>query len=287
MSFYVLDDINALRQMTSAVAGDDVHLFTPSPATRSVSRGVVLDYFLPRGADQVTLEFLDANGALVRRLTEPPPIDGEPPPDGVTESSRAPVPRLPVRAGMNRFVWDMRAAPLRDFPGLIMYQTDTRGPIVPPGRYAVRLTTGGRTVTAPIVIEKDARLASVSIDDLAEQYRFARQIGDAFSETSDMVARVRHLTVQISDRVRGLSDSSSVTKAAERLTGALTAVEGELYQYQNRSTKDPLNFPPKLNNKIAVLLSAVDTGDGRPTDQSYQSLQSARSEARRREAGAR
>ena len=57
---------------------------------------------------------------------------------------------------MNRFVWDMRTAPLHDFPGLIMYQTDTRGPVVPPGHYQVRLSVGGRTVTQPVSIDKDA-----------------------------------------------------------------------------------------------------------------------------------
>ena len=69
--------------------------------------------------------------------------------------------------------------------------------------------------------------------------------------------------------MRGLTDSPAILSAAETLAAALTAVEGELYQYQNRSTKDPLNFPPKLNNKIAVLLSVVDSGDGKPTEQSY------------------
>src|SRR4029077_8640396 len=123
------------------------------------------------------------------------------------------------------------------------------------GRYQVRLTTGGRTWTRPVTIDKDARLASVSDSDLQEQFRFARQIGPAFSQTSDMVTRVRKLKAQIAARMEGLNDSATITAAANRLTGALTAVEGELYQYQNRSTKDPLNFPPKLNNKIAVLLS--------------------------------
>ena len=84
-----------------------------------------------------------------------------------------------------------------------------------------------------------------------------------------MVVRIRRLKVQIADRVKDLTDSAAILSAADKLTAALTAVEGELYQYQNRSTKDPLNFPPRLNNKIAVLLSAVDTGDFRPTDQSY------------------
>jgi hypothetical protein len=84
-----------------------------------------------------------------------------------------------------------------------------------------------------------------------------------------MVVRIRRMKAQIADRVKSLADQPAILTAAERLSAALTAVEGELYQYQNRSTKDPLNFPPQLNNKLAVLLSAVDTGDFRPTDQSY------------------
>jgi hypothetical protein len=131
------------------------------------------------------------------------------------------------------------------------------------------LTAGGRTVTQPLVIEKDARLAQVSEADLQEQYRFAREIGDAFSRTSDMIVSIRKLKRQIASRIEGITDTVTVAHAAARLTDALTAVEGELYQYRNRATKDPLNFPPKLNNKIAVLLSAVDTGDARPTDQAY------------------
>ncbi|HEY2907483.1 MAG TPA: hypothetical protein VGJ29_16395 [Vicinamibacterales bacterium] len=267
--FWILDNISVLRQLAPAITSDDVHLFQPAAATRSVSRGVTVDYYLRTASDRLTIDFLDASGAIVRTVTEPPPVDSDPMPEGVTESSRAPVPRVPARAGMNRFVWDMRSAPLHDFPGLIMYQTDTRGPLVPPGRYQVRLTTGGRTWTQPVTIEKDARLTMVSDSDLQEQFRFAREIGGAFSQTSDMVVRVRKLKAQIAARMEGLNDSGTITAAADKLTGALTALEGELYQYQNRSTKDPLNFPPKLNNKIAVLLSTVDSGDSRPTDQSY------------------
>jgi photosystem II stability/assembly factor-like uncharacterized protein len=267
--FWILDNISVLRQLTPALTAEDVHLFEPAAATRSVSRGVGIDYFLRTAADRVTIEFLDADGAVVRTVTEPAPRDTDPMPEGVTESSRAPIPRVPAKAGMNRFVWDMRSAPLHDFPGLIMYQTDTRGPMVPPGRYQVRLTTGGRTLTRPIVIRKDARETNVTDAHLQEQYGFARKIGDSFSKTSDMVVRIRRLKAQIADRVKGLADSPAILTAAERLTAALTAVEGELYQFQNRSTKDPLNFPPRLNNKLAVLLSAVDTGDFRPTDQSY------------------
>jgi hypothetical protein len=60
-----------------------------------------------------------------------------------------------------------------------------------------------------------------------------------------------------------------VTSTADRLSAALTDIEGHLYQYRNRSTKDPLNFPPQLNNKFGSLLQVVDSGDAPPTDASY------------------
>ena len=266
--FYVLDDISVLRQLTAPITTEAVHLFEPAAATRSVSRGGALDYYLKSAADRVTLEFMDASGRVVRSVTEPPPQDTEPMPEGITESSRAPLPKVPDKAGMNRFTWDLRSAPLRDFPGLIMYQTDTRGPLVPPGAYQVRLTVAGQTRTQPLAVKKDARLANVSDADLQEQYRFAREIGDAFSQTSDLVVRIRRLKADIQTRLGGVSDAGALAPG-RKLTADLTTVEGELYQYRNRATKDPLNFPPKLNNRIAVLLSVVDSADGKPTDQSY------------------
>jgi photosystem II stability/assembly factor-like uncharacterized protein len=266
--FYVLDDIAALRQLTPAMRTDAARLFEPSPATRSVSRGLVINYYLPRAADTVMLQVLDARGSVVRTITTPAPRDTEPMPDGVTESSRARVPRVPSGAGMNRFVWDMRAAPLHDFAGLIMYQTDTRGPVVPPGRYTVRLTVAGQTLTQPAVVKKDARLTTVTAADLDEQYRLATDIGTSFSRTSDMVVRIRRLRAQTTAELKGVSDAG-VRAAGDTLLRNLTTVEGDLYQYRNRSTKDPLNFPPKLDNKIAVLLSVVDAGDGRPPAQTY------------------
>jgi hypothetical protein len=55
----------------------------------------------------------------------------------------------------------------------------------------------------------------------------------------------------------------------DALTEKLTAIEGEIYQYRNRSSQDPLNYPIKLNNKLAALQGVVEGGDGRPTEQSY------------------
>jgi hypothetical protein len=49
----------------------------------------------------------------------------------------------------------------------------------------------------------------------------------------------------------------------------LGAIEQELYQVKNQSNQDPLNFPIKLNNRLASLRRSVENGDARPTDGAY------------------
>src|SRR3954468_21953430 len=72
-SFYVLDNINVLRQVGRDTTNDAMVLFKPGDATRSVSRGVAVDYFLKQAADKVTIEILDAQGSVIRTFTGPPP----------------------------------------------------------------------------------------------------------------------------------------------------------------------------------------------------------------------
>ena len=49
----------------------------------------------------------------------------------------------------------------------------------------------------------------------------------------------------------------------------MTAVEQALYQTKNRASEDPLNYPIKLNNKLAHVLMVVQSSDNQPTQQSY------------------
>jgi hypothetical protein len=63
---------------------------------------------------------------------------------------------------------------------------------------------------------------------------------------------------------------SEIQALADALMKPLTLVEAEVYQVQNRSSQDPLNYPIKLNNKIAALMGVIESADNRPTDQTYQ-----------------
>jgi hypothetical protein len=267
-SFYVLDEIGVLRQLSPDAVLEPVRLFRPSGAVRGVSRGATFDYWLKEKPGRLRLEILDAAGRTVRTFSEP----AEPRPEdagaGVTESSRAPVPRLPANAGMNRFVWDLRWHNADDFPGLIMYQATTRGPRLPPGSYRARLTADGQSREEAFEIRKDPRLTGITQADLDEQFRLALAIQEKFSSANRAVTRIRELKAQIADRTARTQDTR-VAAAARTVADRLSAVEREIYQVRNRATKDPLNFPPKLNNKLAVLGTVVDSADARPTDSSY------------------
>jgi hypothetical protein len=172
-----------------------------------------------------------------------------------------------VKQGLNRFVWDTRYPDAKDFKGLIMWAGSVRGPEAPPGQYQVRLSAAGQTKTQTFAIVRNVK-ASASDADLQEQFKLASQISARVSAANESVLRIRTLKDQIADRVTKANDPK-IKSAADALTTKLTDVEGEIYQYRNRSGQDPLNFPIKLNNKLAALQGIVEVGDYRPTDQSY------------------
>jgi photosystem II stability/assembly factor-like uncharacterized protein len=262
--FYALDNIGPLRQLGPGVTQSPIHIFKPADATRGVTR-VSIDYYLAGPFPDLKLEIVDASGNVVRAFTA-----GAAGPEPASDDDDSPPPprAIPARKGLNRFQWDLRAAPSHAFPGLIMYQANVAGPFVPPGRYTARLTAAGSSPTQDFVVLRDPRSTTVTDADLHEQFRFAREIQDKFSQTNDTVVRIRRIKSEIADRIsRGASDS--IASAGQKLTAELTAVEGLLYQYRNRATKDPLNFPPQLNNKLGSLLAIVESADARPTDSSY------------------
>jgi photosystem II stability/assembly factor-like uncharacterized protein len=283
-SFWILDDVSPLRQ---GAAGAATRLFAPAPAVRFFAggrpesglgqnppSGAAVYYSLaraPKEDEEVTLEFLDAQGTVLRRLSSRP----KPDPAAAADDEEGGPPRapqkLPAKAGLNRAVWDLRGEEASRFQGLILWSGELRGPIVPPGRYGVRLTAAGETLTQTLEVRKDPRLAT-SDADFAKQYDLRRRIRDKLTETHDAIVRIRDARDQVrsaAERAKAASGGGAVAAAAEALDQKLTAVEEALYQTKNQSSQDPLNFPIRLNNKLAALARVVDSADAAPTDQSY------------------
>ena len=286
-AFYVLDDVPLLYQLKDSVQTEDAHLFKPKDAYRfggggrggggarggppvgeNPPGGAAVYYFLKnRPQGEVTLEFLDSAGKLVKKLSSKvvEPTLGAAPDEEENPFRGGPPARLTTQAGMNRFVWNLRYEDATSFPGLIMWAGSVTGPRVSPGTCQVRLTVDGKAQTQSFEVKKDPRL-STTPEEYARQVTLALQLRDKLSETNEGVIRIRELRKQLDDYAK--RNDKRVSDAAKELSKKLTAVEENLYQTKNRASEYPLNYPIKLNNKLAHVLGVVESSDNQPTAQS-------------------
>ncbi len=273
--FYVLDDISILRQATPALTTEALHLFDPRDALRGRDGTLRIDYFLAKDADLVTVEFLDGQGQVIRSLKGDAKAPRREPSaeEQLMEMFLGPAPRVEFKKGLNRLNWDLRYEGSVVFPGMIMWAaTPQRGPVAPPGTYSVRVTANGQTKTQEFTVGIDPRLTGVTAAHLEEQFTFAKQIRDKVSEANSAVIQVRSLRDQVKERIEKVPPRrrAEIQKLVDGLMQPLTAVEEEVYQVKLHAFEDPLNYPIKLNNKIAALAGVVGSADARPTDQSYE-----------------
>ena len=219
------------------------------------------------------LEILDEKGALVRAFTSKEEKKSEAKEAEEEDDSGKDAPKpLPAKTGLNIFAWDLRTPPASKFEGLISWGGETDGPRAVPGRYQVRLSAGGTTLTHPFELRQDTRLVTTD-EDFAKQFALLSQIRDKLNATHDGIARLRAVRAQAktaAERAKGTEAEKPIADAADALAKKLTGVEEALYQTKNRSSQDPLNFPIRLNNKLAALASTVASADAAPTAQSYE-----------------
>ena len=296
-SFWIFDDLPLLHQMSDTGGiklSPDNKLFKPEDAYRTQGgggmplpgtavvgknppNGVVVYYSLKnKPTSETTLEFFDAAGKSIRKFTATatPRTPGESSPSSGSEegSPGGPPPaRLSADAGLNRFVWDMRYAEATRFPGMILWAGETRGPRVAPGNYQVKLTVDGKTLTETFTVKPDPRLSTTPAD-YAKQLDLALKIRDKLTETHNAIIKIRDVRKQIDDLLKRMKDQQNfkvINDAATGLNKNLTAIEEALYQTKNQSSQDPLNFPIRLNNKLAALGGVVARAEYAPTEQSF------------------
>jgi photosystem II stability/assembly factor-like uncharacterized protein len=324
-SFWILDDLSALRQLSPETTRAAARLFKPRkvyragfgggggtgaagghPSGPNPPSGAVVYYWLAQPRQLVTMDFLDARGKVIRSFTsqQDPTVAadsirgdsvrtarndslrraGVPPDTAVRAEARGeesppgeegpvrrpPPPRVANKAGLNMFAWNLRYPDASVFENMILWAGGTSGPVVLPGSYSVRLNVGGQRYTQPLVVVKDPRVTATTAD-LRVQFDLLMQIRDKTSQANDAVRTIRNIKAQLADRGKRITGdrSAAFSSAASALATKLSAVEGEIYQVRNQSSQDPLNYPIKLNNKIAALSGVVGGTAARPTSQSY------------------
>ena len=261
--FWVLDNIAPLRQMSTVVASAAAHLYAPPVAIRS-GVPVTITWTLAQSPRRAALEVLDSTGTVLRRWendTSSVPAAGA----GTAGRRRGGgAATIPTRQGLNRIDWDLRTTPITGFEGMILWGAGLAGPAVPPGRYTVRLVADGQAMTAPLTVQRNPFLPEVSDADLQAQYQFGRMVRDKAEEANMAVIEIRRVKAQLDDRQKR-KDDRRLRAAGATLVANASDVEDDVYQVKNQSGQDPLNFPIRVNNRLANLLSMAERGDGRPT----------------------
>jgi hypothetical protein len=275
-SFWILDDVSPLRQIDDAGVAKPAFLFAPSTALRvsggggfgggrrgpgqqaqseplgqNPPSGILVHYSLRTAADEVKLEIIDAEGKAIGSLTSPPKAPG-------LHRVSLQIPRHPS---------------FSSFPGMILWAAGPSPILAPPGKYTLRLSASGQgwteTQQRELTLKKDPRL-SASEADLVEQFQFARRIAARTTEANDAVVKIRDVKRGIEEALQAAPGDVALASSGAGLRAKMEAIESEIYQVKNRSGQDPLNYPIKLNNKLAALLGVVLGSDFRPTDQSFQ-----------------
>ena len=221
-SFWILDDINPMRQVGPRVAAADVHLYRPQdawrvrwnmntdtplpadePAGENPPDGAIINYTLKASATAVLVEILDGGGRVVRRYTSEEKVEP------VRDEGN--VPRYWIRppqppgktAGMHRIAWDLHYAPPKaasySFPIAATPGNTARvptGPWAPPGGYSVRLTAAGQTLTQPLRLRMDPRVKTPP-SALDEQFKLSMRLYEAINRVFDAGERARPLHQQL------------------------------------------------------------------------------------------
>jgi photosystem II stability/assembly factor-like uncharacterized protein len=283
-SFWILDDLTSLYQIAAGLAEGDFYLFKPRNAYRlrggdspipnmgqnPANGTIVYYYFKEKPSEEVTLEFLDSAGRLIRKFSSK--VEGEQGPDEFSFERLQGPQALAAELGMNRFILDMRYPDAERVPGAVLWAATLRGPVAAPGMYQVRLTVGEKSMTQTWEWKRDPRLL-VTQQDLQEQFDFLIRIRNKISEINRAINELRDVKKQIGNILRQVEDNErgkEIIEQGKLLQKKLTEVEDVLIQSKSKSPQDALNYPIMLDNKIAALASVVASADTRPTEQSYQ-----------------
>ncbi len=291
-SFWVLDDLTLLRQLTKVDAERGFHLFDPVDAWRmggSSRESRTAGRNHPGGVNfhlWLTEEMLKDTTPFVLTVSEAEYYEGLTP-DGATQPNVNFNPsgpekkirswstdgkkedKLTLKAGGQTINWDLRYPDGVEVDGMILWWAGAGGPMALPGWYEVRLAHGADVQSRIFEIKADPRVTA-SREDMAAQFDFMKSVQDKTSEAHQAIIDLRNVRDQLESFQGHVPKTDTLLREEGRaIIKRLTEVEEALYQTKNRSRQDPLNYPIRLTNKLAHLNSLTGIGSNRPTAAAY------------------
>jgi len=268
-SLWMIDDLTVLHQLNETIANEKMTLFKPKDSYRIQGRsgkpsltegtnlpnGVIVHFNIKdfeSSKDTLKLHFKEIDGTLIK-----------------TYSTASEEDKLDVKEGGNQFVWSTRYEGAEKLDGMIFWSASFTGAKAVPGNYIVGLDKNGSVKEQIFSILPDPR-AEAKVADMKKQFNFVNTVNATVDEAHQVIKNIRSINKKLIEFEKNYSElekAKVIIEKVKMIKDKLSEIEKNLYQTQNRSNQDPLNFPIRLTNKLGHLNRLVTINDFPPTDQ--------------------
>ena len=222
----------------------------PNNVGTNPPKGVVINYWLPKTTDstKVNVTIMDANKKLIKKFS----------------SSEKGGPSN--EEGLQQFVWNMYHKEIeKPEEGLILWNGSTSPVLAAPGNYFAKVSIDKDSVELSFEIVADPNY-KVSDADLKAQEQFLLSVADNFSAIMKTLKGIKEIRAQI-QTIQKKTKDTSFQKQCSTILGSLKTIEEALHQTKAKSGQDVLNFPIRLDDKIAGVFESAAAGYTAPTKQ--------------------
>ncbi|MFZ1677221.1 MAG: glycosyl hydrolase [Saprospiraceae bacterium] len=267
-SFWILDDLNQLRQL-KPTAPKELTVYQPEDFYRmtgysgksttegtNYAGGLNTYYFLPdslKKDDTIAITVFSSTGDTIVSYSNVPKEKNE---------------KLTPKKGMNKFNWNLQYKPAVGFDGMILWGGGLSGPRAVPGSYAVELNYNDKITRKSFVILQDPR-SKATPQDYTLYHEFVMQVSKKMTEANKAIISIRDIRQQLKNYKERIPKEDELKKEIGKIDSVMTKIEETLYQTKNKSGQDPLNYPVRLTDKLAYLKSIMGGGEFPPTEQAF------------------
>ena len=271
-SFWMIDDLTPLHQLNKNLSNQDFFLYKPKDAYRMSGGngrtsktagtnhpgGVAINFYIKEEnkKDTISLRFFDSANQLITTFSTKA--------DKEKDENK-----LTLEEGNNIFYWNMMYKGAERVTGMILWWASLSGPMALPGNYSVELAVNNKVKREAFTILKNP-VSETTFADLKAQFDFINDINTKMTETHVALKNVQKIRAQVNQLKKTIKDKTkhkNIIDFANKLVKEMTVIEETLYQTKSKSGQDPLNYPIRLNNKLAHINSLTRVGNYKPTDQ--------------------
>jgi photosystem II stability/assembly factor-like uncharacterized protein len=277
-SFWILDDITPLRQISEDVAKSESFLFKPQstyrvrwstytdtpitqeePQGQNPPDGAIINYFLKEKINNpVILEIFDSSKKLIRKFSS----DDKPyelPDLNIPHYWIRPQQILSAEAGSHRFMWDLHYPALNlppSYPISAVYQNtapDATSPWVMPGNYTVLLTVNGKVQEQNFLVKMDPRVKTSALD-LKIQHDLSLACYEARIKIQAELVKMKDLRQRIRMTEEGLKQFDAKESELKKIQSGLTSVHNILQDADSKPTTQVVASAKELLSRLNLIL---------------------------------